>query len=128
MSGSIKTSGCAGKFERSTMADETDMKLWATLIGWFVLIFGGGAAWGHHSRQITDHQKVIDNCNMSKLMTEDKCKNFHETHQRTTQMQLSNIEQLLNDLKIDRRDMDTRLGDMASKLDVLYGRWEQANG
>ena len=110
------------------MTAETDHRLWATLIGFFVLIFSGGAAWGHHRRQLAEHQRAIDGCKMEDLMTEDKCKEFYETHRESTDTKLTNIENMLTDMKTERRDIDKRLGRMASRVDVIYDRWERANG
>ena len=109
-------------------AIETDFKLWATLIGWFVMIFGSGAVWGGHRRQLTEHQKAIDGCKMEDLMTEDKCKEFYETHQESTDNKLNNIEAMLTDMKTERRDINKRLGRMASRVDVIYDRWERQHG
>jgi len=105
-----------------------DLKLWGTIVGWIVLIFGGGVAWGHHNRQIAEHQKTIDKFDTNSLMTEKKCEALHDTWQETTDVKLNNIEAMLNEMKTDRRKIDERLGALSSKIDVMYDRWERSNG
>ena len=110
------------------MTVETNYNLWATLIGWVGLIFAVGVGWGHLKHQLISHQKAINGCKMEDLMTEDKCKEFYDTHQESTDNKLTNIENMLTDMKTERKDIDRRLGRMASRVDVIYDRWERANG
>jgi hypothetical protein len=110
------------------MSDETDIRLWSTLIGWAVMIFGGGAAYGHIKHKTDAHQKAIDNCKMEDLMTEDKCREFHGTHQEATDVTLTNIQRTLDDIRQDRKDSETRLGAMAGRIEVIFDRWERQNG
>ena len=105
---------------------ETDIKLWATLIGWFVMIFGGGAVWGGHKRQLGDHQKVIDNCHLDQLMTEDKCKTLHETRQETADVQMAGIQRTLDKVERCQEKVDARLGKLTSSLEIYMDRWDRS--
>lgn len=107
------------------MADETNVQLWSNLAGWIIMVFCGGVGFGHLKHQSNSHQKAIDNCNVGSLMTEVKCKEFHHTHQAATNIKLDTIQSTLDELKVDRRKVDQRLGQLASKIDVMYDRWEQ---
>ena len=101
---------------------------WASVIGWAVLIFGGGTAWGYQRFQIRHHQKIIDGCKMEKLMTEDKCKEFHKVHQETTNVTLKNIEDKLDAMVEMNTRSDERAGAMSSSIAVMFDRWEQKYG
>ena len=110
------------------MTPETDLKLWAYLIGWIVVVFGGGVAWGYLKHQIMSHQKVIEACKLGDLMTEEKCKVLHGVRQELSDVKLDNIETMLKDMQEDRKDADRRMGRLVSRIDVIYDRWEQQNG
>ena len=107
------------------MADDTDLRLWGTIIGWLFFVFTGGIAWGKHQTRLDTHQKAIDN--WGDVVTEEKCRGYHKTYQQGTLVQFENIEKLLCELKMDRKATDVRLGEMASKLDVMADRWERQN-
>ena len=101
---------------------------WGTIVGWVVMVFGGGAAWGQHKRQLTEHQKVIDNCKMGELLSIDRHKEICDSKQAPVMIQLKSIESMLNEMKSDRRKFDERLGALSSKLDVLDDRWGRNHG
>jgi len=110
------------------MSDETDLRLWGTLIGWIILIFGGGAAWGTLKHKTDSHQKSIDGCKMSDIMTENKCREFHSTHQVATTEKLNGIQHTLDRMEADRTKVEGKLGALAGRIEVIFDRWEQKHG
>ena len=104
---------------------DTDYRFWATIIGWFVLIFGGGSAWGILKHKTDAHQKIIDKCNVADIMTVTRCQDFHTTHQEATKVQLDNIETGIAEMKVDRHRLEQKLNDLVSKINVIYDRWER---
>ena len=104
-----------------------NLQTWATLVGWGVVIFGGGVGFGHLKRQTDEHQKAIDKCSSGDLMTQKKCDSLHESRQQTTDVKLDTIEKMLAEMKVDRCKIDERLGALGSKIDVMYDRWERRN-
>jgi len=104
---------------------ETDIKL---LVAAATLTAGGGVAWGMLKSRVSDLSEKFTKCKVEDLMTVEKCKDFHDTRQAATQVQLANIESLLKEMKQERRKFDERLGALASKLDVLDDRWGRAHG
>lgn len=107
------------------MAIEADLRLWTTIVGWLVLVFGGGAAWGNHRGQLKQHQKELDALDPTKIMTENKCKEFHKAHQEPVDIKLTAIQATLEEMKSDRKETDQRLGVLTSKLDILVDRMER---
>ena len=105
--------------------NEIDIKL---VISGLVLVAGGGVAWGTLKSKVAGLGNKFDKCKTEELMTVDRCRDFHDTRQEATKVQLTNIENLLKDMKVDRRKFDERLGALTSKLDVLDDRWGRANG
>jgi len=115
-------------FGATVMSDETDLRLWGTIIGWIVLIFGGGAAWGTLKHKTDSHQKAIDRCKMEDLMTIERCREFHATHQEATTEKLNAIQRTLDEMKLARNRTDSKLGGLTSRIEVIFDRWEQKHG
>ena len=101
---------------------------WSLLLVGGPLLIGGGIAWGLLKAHVSTLAKKFEQCKPENIMTADKCRDFHETRQAATNVQLTNIEKMLTEMKLDRRKFDGRLGALSSKIDVLTDRWERGNG
>lgn len=99
--------------------------LWAAIVGWIILIFGGGIAWGKHQTQLNALQKRSDNCDSVTVMTEDKCQKFHSLAQESMNIKLANIEKMLDEMKRDKDKVELRLGSMTAKMEVFIDRWNR---
>ena len=107
------------------MESHIDTSLVLQMVGVITLVLGGGVAWGQQQNKIKNHQKIIDDCKMGELMTEAKCKGYHETHQASTNVHLDNITKALDGIAKDNKDSELRLGSLASRIDIIFDRWER---
>lgn len=110
------------------MESHVDLKFILQLAGFAVIIVGAGIAWGKHQRQLQEHQKAVDKCDKTDVMTAQRCEAFHERSQEVTGVQLNAIQDTLTDMKKERNKVNSTLGGIAVKLEVLMDRWERQTG
>ena len=96
-----------------------------------VILVSIGIAWGIHQRQLNEHQRLVDRCDMSKIMTEEKCRNLHnEREERTTvvlagiQKSLVNLETAIEKLEQSHQTNQVKLATMTERLNNLAQRIE----
>ena len=104
--------------------NETDWKLIITAAA---MVAGGGVAWGVITSKVGHLADKLRACKTEDIMTAKRCREFHDTRQKTADVKLDTIQKMLNEMKEDRRKFDERLGSLSSKIDVMYDRWERAN-
>jgi hypothetical protein len=104
---------------------EIDIKL---LISGAVLVAGGGVAWGQLRNKVTGLSDRFKQCDNLDIMTSERCREFHDARQETTNTMLDNIQRSLDEMKSDRKRMDARIGGLASQIDRLVGRSEANHG
>jgi hypothetical protein len=93
-------------------------------------VFIGGVAWGKHEAKLKDHDKVLLRIPVDKIMTEDRCRQYHQDRQETTDLKLEQIKASIDEIKEDRKmeKASTRLqgGSLFSKIDELIEKIEGA--
>jgi len=95
-----------------------NLGFWAQIVGWVVMIFGGGSVLGHYKRQLDEHQKLADKCSSNNYITEEKCRQNYAERQERNEIQMAHIRESLAALV----DLRTKFGELSTKIDVLIDR------
>jgi len=100
-----------------------NLGFWAQIVGWVVMIFGGGSVLGHYKRQLDEHQKLADKCSSNNYITEEKCRQNYAERQERNDIQMAHIRENLSSIN----DIKMQIGALSSKIDVLKDRMERTD-
>jgi len=101
------------------------VEMWEVLSGAIIVLLAAGIAWGKHQQKIEEHQKVIDNCHLETLMTEEKCKRFHEISRDSTENQLKGIFDMQKEMRDNLARYQIQLSAAVGRIENLAGRIER---
>jgi len=103
------------------------VETWEAISGAIIVLLGAGIAWGKHQQKLDEHQKVIDKCDLSKIMTEDKCKTMYENNRNSTESQLKSIMDMQREMRDNLAHYQLQLSSAIGRIENLAGRME-SNG
>jgi len=99
--------------------------VWEAVLGIVGILMVTGIAWGKHQQKIEEHQRVIDNCHLETLMTEEKCKRFHEISKDSTENQLKGIFGMQKEMRDNQAQFQLQLSTAVARIENLAGRMER---
>jgi len=101
------------------------VEMWEVLSGAVIVLLAAGIAWGKHQQKIEEHQRVIDNCHLETLMTEEKCRHLHDSRQTTTDSQLKSIFDMQKEMRDNQAQFQLQLSTAVARIENLAGRMER---